>query len=263
MKNFKNRCLGVIVVYDQLRAPFAIARFVEVISRSFTNYSVRIVTNNLLLDGDIIGSNKCGEFSGWAEGVSHSDYDDYDIILFANDTFSIRRPFGAEEEKRFIEKISLAASKNNLFFVGELCWHINYQLMFKREKFLLKWVRTNIFAISTKAAKTIGGVSLAERELASMVKSDENGEFMLSQDIPEVNRRRVDDWLNPATPTLGWHGTQNASRSIRRLKAMCVLQELDLTKRCIEAGISVYSSTSVRKRDHLLTLLYNLQNRFL
>jgi hypothetical protein len=59
------------------------------------------------------------------------------------------------------------------------------------------------------------------------------------------------------------HGREDIPLGECRLKAMCILQELDLTKRCIEAGIPVYSSTSVRKRDYLLTLLYNLQNRFL
>ena len=263
MTSFKHRCLGVIVVYDHLRAPFAVARFRGIISSSFSEYSVRIVTNNSAVDGDIIGSNRCGEFSGWAEGVNHRDYEDYDIILFANDTFGTRRPFSVGEEKKFLEKMSIATSKSSLFLVGELAWHVNYKLFFKREKFVLKWVRTNMFAISTDAARRIGGASLAEREMTSMVKTDGNGDFMLSQDIPEVNRRRVEDWLHPVTPTLGWHGSQIATKSIKRLKAMCVLQELDLTKRCIEAGVPVYSSTSVRKRDYLLALLYNLQNRFL
>lgn len=263
MKNFKDRCLGVIVVYDHVRAPFAVARFKEIIAKSFSDYSVRIVTNNPAVDGGIHGSNGCGEFSGWAEGINHEDYEDYDIVLFANDTFSTKRPFSVEDENRFLQKIAIAKSRSDLFLIGELHWHISYRLLFKRKKFVLKWVRTNMFALSTKATKRIGGVSLAEREIASMVKIDRNGNFMLSQDILEVNRRRIEEWLNPVTPTLGWHGSQIATKSIKRLKAMCVLQELYLTKRCVEAGVPIYSSTSVRKRDYLLILLYNLQNRFL
>jgi len=263
MKHLEIRCLGVMVVYDYVRAPSAISRFKEVISKSFKYNSVRVVTNNTDLDGDIIGSNKCGEFSGWAEGVNYVDYKNYDIIIFANDTFHTRRPFTTGEEKIFIKKILSAHSKDSLFLVGQLHWHIDYRLMRNRKKFILNWVRTNMFAISTDAARRIGGVSLAQEGIVSMVNSDGNGGYTLSQDIPEVNRRRVEDWLNPTTPMLGWHGSQNASKRIKKLKAMCVLQELDLTKRCIDAGISVYSSTRVRKRDYLLTLLYNLQNRFL
>lgn len=262
MTNFRDRCLGVIVVYDHLRAPFAVERFKDIISKSFRDYSIRIVTNNYAVDGDIIGSNSCGEFSGWAEGVNHGDYEDYDVILFANDTFSTRRSFSVDDEKKFLEKILIARSRSSFFLVGELHWHINYQLFFKRKKFVLRWVRTNMFAISTEAARKIGGISLAEREVTSMVGIDESGNFLLSQQIPEVHRRRVEDWLNPATPSLGWHGSRIASKSIKRLKAMCVLQELNLTSRCIESGIPVYSSTSGRKRDRILALLYRLQNYF-
>jgi len=263
MISAKVRCLGIMVIYDPLRAGLAVERFKRLISNSFECHSIKVVTNNPEINGDIVGSNICGEFSGWAEAISQQDYDDFDVIICANDTFSVRRAFGDKEEKKFIEKFVAARVAGKPYLIGEVCWHINYHLMKKRRKFLIKWVRTSVFAISTEAARRIGGVSLSETEMTSMVKTDQDGNFMLSHDIPEVNRRRVEDWLNPMLPALGWYGSQIATKSTKRLKAMCVLQELDLTKRCIEAGISVYSSASVRKRDYLLTLLYNLQNRFL
>jgi hypothetical protein len=257
------RCLGVIVVYDPLRAGAAVARFRALIEKAFKCYTLRIVTNNSLVDGDIVGSNRCGEFSGWTEGVSSGDYGNYDVIICANDTFDTRRPFSLDAEKSFIKKISIAKSHSDYFLVGELCWHINYQLFFARKRCVLKWVRTNMFAISTDAARKIGGISLPQKKIISMVGDGVNGDFLLSQDVPEVNRRRVEDWLNPVIPSFGWHGSQAATKRIKRLKAMCVLQELDLTKRCVEAGVPIYSSTSVRKRDYLLALLYDLQNRLL
>lgn len=263
MSLIMGRCLGVIVVYDPLRAPPAIARFKDFISNSFSNYSIRVVANNSDIIGDIAGSNDCAEFSGWAEGIRHQDYDEYDVIIFANDTFSTRRDFGVEEERSFLEKLLIARSRGGFYLIGDLHWHINYQLILKKEKFALKSVRTNVFAISTEAAEKIDGVALSKDKIDSMVRVDRSGNFMLSPEIPEVIRRRVEDWLRPADPSLGWHGSQDASRSHLALKAKCVLQELDFTKRCVEAGVSIYSTTRVRKRDYLLSLLYKFQNRFL
>lgn len=261
MININDRCLAIIVVYDPTRAPFAISRLREFLSALFVSHSLRVVTNNPELIGDIYGSNRCGEFSGWEEGMSREDYESYDIVFFANDTFATRRPFRRSDEQTFVEKLLLARSHGSLFIVGELHWHINYSLFFGKQESILKWVRTNMFAMSMSATKKVGGIALPARETAAMVRERNTGELILSRDLPEVVRRRVYDWLNPVEPALGWHGSQTASPSEKKMKALCILQELDLMRRCVVAGVSIYSSGQVRKRDAILNLLYNVQRR--
>ncbi|MZR13828.1 hypothetical protein GQE99_12470 [Maritimibacter sp. DP07] len=263
MSLIMGRCLGVIVVYDPLRASSAVARFKDFIANSFSDHCIRVVTNHPGIKGDIVGSNDCAEFSGWEEGICDEDYEEYDIFICANDTFNTRRAFGEEEERRFLEELVKARSHTRSYLIGDLHWHINHNFIMRREKCVLKWVRTHIFAISTEAAKKTSGVALSKSEIVSMVNVDGDGNFVLSKDIPEVVRRRVEDWLRPADPSLGWHGSQRASRSHLTLKAMCVLQELDLTRRCVEAGVRIYSTARVGRREFLLSMVYNFEHRVL
>jgi len=260
MKNVENRILGVIVVYDQLRSPFAVACFKDILSKSFENYSLRIVTNNPATAGDISGSNDCGEFSGWADAVSEKDYEDYDICIFANDTFCTKRPFDKDMANNFVNKILLASSESSDFLIGELNWHINYKLLLKREKCILQWVRTSIFALSTNALRKVGGVSLTKEEISGMVETDCNSNFVLSEKNPVVYRKRIEDWLRPEIESEGWSGAQTASKSTLFLKAKCVLQELNLTQRCLKADVNIYPLHKMRNRDLLLKYLYKIQN---
>jgi hypothetical protein len=255
-------CLGILVVYEPSRAKYALEKFEYLIAGTFKDFSIKIVTNNIEVEGDVLGSNTCAEFSGWEEGLSGSNYEDYDLIIFANDTLGSRKPFDFVEKTSFLNKLSVVTTANRLFLVGGLSWHINYRLFFRRQKFVLKWVRTDLFAMSPVAINKINGVSLSEEKILPMVKAERGGDLIVSQKLPEVIRCRVHDWLNPATPTLGWHGSKQASKSLKRLKAKCVLQELDLTKRCISAGVPIYSTAKVRKRDYILNLLYHLQSCF-
>ncbi len=255
-------CLGILVVYEPSRAKYALEKFENFIARTFKDYSIKVVTNNIEVEGDVVGSNTCAEFSGWDEGLSGSNYEDYDVIIFANDTLGSRRPFGLVEKTTFLNNLSVATKANRLFLVGGLSWHINYELVARKRKFVLKWVRTDLFALSPVAINKINGVSLSEEEISTMVKADPKGNFIMSQNLPEVVRCRVHDWLDPATPSHGWHGSAKASKSVKRLKAMCVLQELDLTRRCISAGVPIYSTSKVRKRDYILNLLYKIQSCF-
>lgn len=254
------KCLGVIVVYDPLRAPAAIARFKEFIASSFLDYSVRVITNSPKVNGDIIGSNEFAEFSGWEEGVNYDDCSQFDTIIMANDTFCTRREFSAEKEKRMLDRLMAARSRGAFYLIGDLHWHINYRLILKKNRFILKWVRSDIFAISMDAFKIINGVALPKEKMEQLVQVDAYGDFVLSQEIPEVIRLRVESWLRPANPSLGWHGSKGASRTHLALKAQCVLQELYFTIRCVEAGVSIYSTAPVKKKYYLLNLLYKFQS---
>lgn len=257
------RCFGVIVVYDPYRAKPSVERFHELIKNSFENFVITIVSNNPKVYGHTQGSNYCGEFSGWAEGLKSREHEDFDLILFANDTFSTKRTFGSDEQKKFIDTVLYALKAKKPFLVGGLSWHINYSLLLKKNKFLLKWVRTDLFAISPEALSKIGGISLADNEISSLVVSDKYGNFILSKTLPEVIRFRIQDWLHPKSDAIGWHSADQAPRSIKKLKAKCILQEIDLTMRCLKARVSIYSTVKVEKRDYVFKLLFYLQERFL
>ena len=255
------RCLGIIVVYDLNRATSALKKFRELIAVSFEEFSIIVVTNNPDVDGDLRGSNICAEFSGWAEGLSNCDYETYDVVILANDTIA-RKQFGYKEKRIFLTKVSQALDKKRLFLVGGMHWHINYSLLSRKKRFLLKWVQTNLFAISPEALTEIGGISLTEKDISTMLGVDQNGNFVLYNSLQEVVRWRVQDWLNPSSPEFGWHSSFQVSKSVKRLKAKCVLQELDLTRRCYTARVSIYSTATVRKRDYILSLIYFFQERF-
>lgn len=252
------RVLGIIVVYDEVRSPIAVARFKTFLLRRFSNAEIRIVSNNLNIESCINGSNVCGEFSGWAEGLSQSDLDKYQLFVFANDTFANRNRFDHEAEETFVNQISEANRRRAKFIVGEVGWHIDYHLAAKRRCFLIKWIRTSIFAMSTDALRAVKGVSLPTEKIDLLVKNDDNANFMLDLSLPEVVRKRIDDWLRPVLPGLGWHGASAASKYRLTLKAKCVLQELLLSKRCTEMGVTICSTRKqpIGKELSLHTLFF-------
>ncbi len=255
--------LGLIVVYDEHRSPTAIARFQEFIFSNYSECHVRVISNNSKIEANINGSNLCGEFSGWEEGLSQDDVDKYQVIIFANDTFSSSKRFSQNAEEKFTKKIAEAHRRSVNFIVGEVCWHIDYQLATKLQCFLIKWVRTDIFAISVDALKLIHEVSLSTEKIDSLVKKDKNGNYVLNQALPRVVRKRIDSWLRPEAPYLGWHGAPVASKTILRLKAKCVLQEILLTRRCVEADVKIYNHKSKEYlREFALRSIFYFQNKF-
>lgn len=259
MDKIAKSCLGIMVVYEPDRAARALQRFVQFVCDNFDDANVCVISNNPNLTAQYAGSNSCGEFSAWAEVLENIDVSRYDLVLFGNDTFDTRRKFSALEEEQFINKISASFARAQPFLVGERCWHIDYRLLRLGQEFLVRWIRTNLFALSSDAVLKLEKVFLDESCLNSKIEIKGDGDFSLSTFMPEVIRNRVEDWLKPKVHTDGWHGTDSASKEVLALKAKCVIQEIYLARRCEQERILLCAIQTPTVREYILSVLYAWQ----
>lgn len=257
----KEAVLGIIVVYDKNRSSKSITRFNKFLTKNYSNFEIRIISNNDELSGHIMGSNVCGEFSGWSEGLLPGEVDKYSIFIFANDTFESYGRFEGDAESKFADTVSKANHLHNKFIVGEVCWHVDYLLAKQRQYFLIKWIRTSIFAISSDALRDIKGVGLTKTKIDELVKNDANKGFQLSASLPQVVRKRIDAWLCTSKGATGWHSAGTATQRLLLLKAKCVLQEILLIRRCMDANVAVYDYKKIDSRKQLvLRCVFYIQN---
>jgi len=113
--------LGILVIYDRERQTKARQVFQSLLVNCSRNYTLCVVSNNpTLTTAEIIGSNSAAEFSGWDEGISQHNIDDYDAIVLANDTFCTRRKFDASDMKNFARLLIAEANTHAHYIVGEV-----------------------------------------------------------------------------------------------------------------------------------------------
>lgn len=256
------RVLGIIVVFDEYRSSAAISSFKKFLDSNYSNSKIRIISNNDNISAEIKGSNVCGEFSGWAEALEPEEINHFDFFIFANDTFTSHGRFDPISEKNFVEMIAQSQKDSNKFLVGEVGWHIDYQLARQRKYFLINWVRTSIFAISSTALRDIQGVSLTETEIEHFIKENQDGSFYLCSCLPQIVRKRIETWLRPSNVANGWHGVETATKELLSLKAKCVLQEILLTRRCLDRNVALYDHRKINsRRQFSLRSAFYVQNK--
>lgn len=250
--------LGILVVYDEERASVAEVNFGKLLEECSGAYSLVTVTNNnKVVSGDVKGTNKAAEFSGWDEGVSSCDLKEYDVILFANDTYCTRREFGRCDIDAL--RKSLTAPRKAPYISGEVCWSLNYRRLILGRRFLLRWIRTSIFAVSKNAFLRLGKVGVTTNELESLLSLNNGNRIEYREDIPLLVRNRIDAWLFPDAPGAGWHSAKNVSCDILLLKAKSVLQELFLARECELKKVCVVDVYPWSPKKAIFRFLYAFQ----
>lgn len=230
--------LGILVIYDMDRASLAVQRFKTVIEACSSTHTIKIVNNNRNLDiGDIEGSNLSAEFSGWDEALATCDLMDFDVVIFANDTFCTRRAFENSQTDAF--KSTLLKQGTNKYIAGEVCWSINYKKLIKGKRFLLRWVRTSIFAMSKDAMSMVGRVGMDCNSKGYLLRFNANRTIFYGNSVSDLVKSRIDSWIFPSENQLGWHSANKVTDHILLMKAKSVLQELILTRRCETKNINV------------------------
>lgn len=140
--------------------------------------------------------------------------------------------------------------------LGELSWQIYWHNLLQSKPFVLRWVRTSFFALSQGAIQRLKGVGVSEAELKSLVVNSAHGRHFHGV-FPPLMLERINRWLFPSGTDKGWHSAQSVDDSRLLLKAKCVLQELLLSERCMDAGINVVNyKRASRLREALLNMLY-------
>lgn len=253
--------LGILVVYDKDRTDIAIERFKSAISSLSGNYLIKIVSNNNNFEmADIVGSNNLAEFSGWNEGLDACKPEAFDIVVFANDTFYTNRRFEQDAFNKFKAK---CLSGRDKFIIGEVCYAIDYKMLKKRKKFLLRWIRTSIFAISKEALSELKYVGIDRNKIEYYLSFGRGSSFIYSDDINKLIQNRINDWIFPPQGSTGWHSANSGDDTRLLLKARCVLQELLLTIRCETNGIGIIDYRSQFSfRKIVLKVFYFLQKLF-
>lgn len=256
--------LGVLVVYDQDRAQKAQSVFSNLLQNCSTQHKLCVVSNNKgICIGDVKGSNIAAEFSGWEEGLSQYNLENFDAIVFANDTFCTRREFNKCDIDKFTKKIIKASRTKSNFIIGEVSWSINYSRLLKGKKFLLRWIRTSIFAMPPATYTAIRGVGINPCALSYLIKIDSNFHLLYEKSIHPLMRERIQNWLFPENSSKGWYKSNIVSIETLQLKAKCILQELDLAIRCEATGSTLIPLNNINFLKLLIfSLLYRFQRFF-
>lgn len=267
LRNLKNnggpRVLGLLVVYEKSRVQLSIDYFNSFLFENFNHFDLKVISNNYSLAEYRIGSNKCGEFSGWSELIDHENLLDYDLIIFANDTFYLNDKFNDYFQKQFIKALRFCTKRHSNYIIGQLGWHINYELLKKGEIFLIKWIRTSFFAMSASSLKKISGISICDSKLNALIKNGEFDKLEFDDKLPKIISQRIYNWLYPRHISEGWHGAATANKETLNLKARCVLQEILLTWRCVKADISIHDTSSYSLKKEVFNFIFRIQNIFL
>lgn len=254
----------MLVVYDQDRALKAQTVFSNLLKNCSTQHTLCVVSNNQgMCIGDINGSNIAAEFSGWDEGLSQYNLEQFDAIVFANDTFCTRRTFNKCDIDKFTKSIIKACRTQSNFIIGEVSWSINYSRLLKGRKFLLRWIRTSIFAMPPATYTAIRGVGINPCALSHLIKIDSNSRLLFEKSIRPLMRERIQNWLFPKDASIGWYKSNIVSIESLQLKAKCILQELDLAIRCEVSGSTLIPLNNINFLKLLIfTLLYRFQRFF-
>ncbi len=253
--------LGVIVVYDEKTVESVLQSFNRVMVELFRSFKIVIVANNPNIEeADVFGSNASAEFSGWDEGLSIVDTDEFDVIVFANDTFCTRRPFDAHQMSALRGTLKTASEKSEPFLIGEVCCAIYYDFLLRRRWFLLRWVRTSIFAATPETIRLTQGVGKSQSFLTKNFKKTTSGDIEISENIGLPVAQRIKEWLFPKNPNHGWYKSNIAKPEHLLLKAKCVYQEIDFSYRCFASGVTIMQTNRDNLvKEYLLKKIYRFQ----
>jgi len=253
--------LGILVIYDPACYSKAEYVFRNMLSRCSDLHDICICSNNPeLANGVVHGSNKAAEFSGWDEAASLYCIEEYDVIIMANDTFCTRRDFGDAHINSFCRLVVEAKKKHKYYIIGEIDYSINYKRMIKMRKFMLRWVRTSIFAISPITLSEINGVGISLSDLDSLISIKSDSSLSYARSISPLIKERINKWLFSKDPKKGWYKSRLVSIDLLCLKAKCILQELELSIRCEQAGATFIQLNNISwLRSIMFKALYNLQ----
>lgn len=208
----------------------------------------------------ISGTNLVGEFSGWHEGLLSAKSNEFDIIIFANDTFCTRREFGENEINKLTESVEFINKYNKSVLIGELCWSIDYNRFLMGKKFLLKWIRTSMFVMTKSSIKSIDYFKPPQNINDKVKMNRDNNRIVFSNDIPKIIQNRINNWLFPTNPNEGWYKSQKSDASVILLKAKCILLELMLTINSENEGIKIIDASSkITYKKYLFKALYKFQ----
>jgi hypothetical protein len=255
------KILGILVIYDNKRSSIAELVFKRLLENCSELHTLCVVSNNpTLCTGDVQGSNTAAEFSAWDEGALKHNLDDYDILLLANDTFCTRREFAETDISRFSQLLA-TAEKNKHYIIGEISWGISYKRMISGKKFLLRWVRTSVFAVSTATFRAVRGAGISPCLLEHLIKIDSRIGLKYAEEVPPLMKDRINAWLFPEDIKEGWYKAHLASPNLLHLKAKSIFQELDLSVRCEKSGSTfIPLNRSNKLRTALFYFLYCLQH---
>lgn len=181
--------------------------------------------------------NRGREFGAYQAGLDAlANTDDWDWVVFLNDTLGLHAPFHATRRARLRDTLRRWRGVDRPVAVGEEeRWPSSYALEGLRTH---RWLTTNLFALNRRALQALS-CRIHRPDIDSLVagRGATPREFF-SPALDENLAAHLANWLfGPSTG--GWYGGEPLSEaSADRLagKARCILQEKFLAARLEEAG---------------------------
>ena len=239
-----HRVTGVMVCFYPAYRARALEEFQRILLALDPSYQLVVVTTGpepepAPLEGALEWHHPGNEFQAWDYARGRLAGTAVDLLVFANDTFCVHRPWNALIRSCFLRTFRRlleapdeprAAGRADTFFVP-------YQILGQRSD---KWISSFLFAFSKAAvAAYVAPFWLPEEERSLLfVKVGAQGIEWGPQLSPEV-RAPLERWLFPLPGKGGWYRARQADATVLAQKLECILSEHVLSARLRSFGIRV------------------------
>lgn len=241
----------ICVLYYPAYAQSAFAYTRYLLKKAKARKVVFVINGNLLADSDIdpelvasgraevIRHDNVGlEFGAYQRGLDHVRKEDFDSVIFYNDTIGRHDPFGSVYLLRFAEEI--ANGLGNKRAIGQID---------SRERRVSianisgnRWLRTNFLGIDRQALDLLD-FRIFRPDISELVVGSPEMETFFHQDLDETLRNDLSTWLFGGDG-LSWYGARPLTKDNCQkmaLKARSILQEWFLSLRLDDYKVAIAS----------------------
>ena len=230
------RVLGILVVYYDQYYDQSIAEFKDLLLAISQHAKTIIVRNNRELqvrstDVEVEDwDNREGEFGAWNHVLATLSEDEYDWVVFGNDTFCHHHIWDADTKIRFLRAIS-ARNLQTAHAIGYE--DFTCQAMELSGNRISSWLSTYLFALNSLALDSIGWTLDAGDEFLSQVvhPNVDTGELIDESKYPQLGRH-VNGWLLRTGGKARWYKAERLNEgniSKMETKARAIVNELHLS----------------------------------
>ena len=232
---------GILLVYSEEYRSKVEAEFKNFIQSLSADARILIINNgDILKSGDIKGDNSNQEFSGWETGLKQIDYDEFDFIFFANDTFCTRNAWNFFVKRRLNSALAKAIKMRSPVIIGEVSYFGEKYYIFGQSANF--WIRTHIFCINKTALRRVGHVGLEANLLRQALSASELGKFSWGEGVSDNLIGRVEKWIFPGSGEFGWYRSKSSDIETKVRKGRAILNENWIAAYMSSNGVKVVDS---------------------
>lgn len=197
------------------------------------------------------------EFQAWDRALdSIPCIDEYDIVIFANDTFSVHHEWTNHSAESFIKSLKKIHNQKK----PSICGDVTYKdMQFKLfDKNTNCWVSTYFFAINAAALSFCSPLNVH-----NLIKSYDSPELIDFSKIANKNfNLLIDYWLSDKG---GWYGKNKSTKKQLSYKKLRIFEEFYISAKINEKDGIFYPVNFKNDQSNILTRLWRLiyQGNFL